>query len=602
MADPIIPEYRDRINHDLLRLIPPDARVVLEIGCGTGRLCEAFKRINPAIQWSGIEIDRTAAETARTILADVWCGDVANFTDNCVELLYAPDVLICGDVLEHLIDPWDVLKRLVSCLAPNAQILASIPNIQHWTIQEAIRKGEFSYSDPGVTTIESLFDRGHLRWFTRKTMRAMFEDAGLHVFEMIPCIWGSPPPPEWHSQPDALASQFIVRAIKPHCATLEAGYSWIHGIEVDPSKAHKFTWPAGIKSLYIHAVHDTTVCARQRIEEPLRFLNTIPGVRTTLSTMNAKASIDAGVDTILIFQRSCSTQFPHDPEVFKARIAKLAERCPRCVIVYEIDDDPRAILPDPSVMAHCHVVQCSTEPLAEVCRQWNPNVMVFPNQIADLPRLKSPAIDPDVDIIYAAQNRQSDWEPIMPALNSVLASHPNVYFEVIADREFFDALEMPDGRKTFYPFLQYPEYRKRLEFADIALLPLEDTPFNRCKSDLKFLECAAEGVAVIAKGKPYEATWCVYPEGPLHGIWKNVDGFEEVLKTMISKPDLRQSAINRSYAYIRDHRLLSQHYRAYHNWYLTLLAQRSTLDQDRCDRVDRLGLGPLAPDPQSNPA
>ena len=90
----------------------------------------------------------------------------------------------------------------------------------------------------------------------------------------------------------------------------------------------------------------------------------------------------------------------------------------------------------------------------------------------------------------------------MPVLNGVLRDRRGrVRVQVVYDRAFFDALETED--KFFEPLCSYDRYHALLEQADVAILPLEPTRFNRHKSDLKFLESAAHGVAALASPTVY---------------------------------------------------------------------------------------------------
>ena len=112
-----VPDYYNRVNPDLLRLISPDAKVVLEIGCGAAAMAEQYRRVNPSVQYVGVEMNAEAADVARARLDRVIVGDVANLDDRELGLIAGTvDVLVFGDVLEHMLDPWAVLKRLAPLL------------------------------------------------------------------------------------------------------------------------------------------------------------------------------------------------------------------------------------------------------------------------------------------------------------------------------------------------------------------------------------------------------------------------------------------------------------------------------------------------------
>jgi 2-polyprenyl-3-methyl-5-hydroxy-6-metoxy-1,4-benzoquinol methylase len=174
---PDVNPYYNRVNPDLLALIPPDAKTVLEIGCGAGALCDAYRRVNPGIKWHGIENNHAAVEAARSKgIKIVW--EDANWLaepDLVAAGLYSvkPDVLVLGDILEHLNDPWQILKWCAGIVIPGAQVLACIPNVQHWTVIRDLLRGKWTYTDEG------LLDRTHLRFFTLDSIREMFEQAGL---------------------------------------------------------------------------------------------------------------------------------------------------------------------------------------------------------------------------------------------------------------------------------------------------------------------------------------------------------------------------------------------------------------------------------------
>jgi len=161
----------------LLDAVPPAART-LDVGCATGYLAAELAARGGAVV--GVEADPAAAATAVASGAfeRVVSGDVE--TDACRDELRALgpfDALVCGDVLEHLRDPWAALAFLATLLRPAGRAAVSVPNVAHWTGRRALLRGRFAYAAHG------LFDRTHLRFFTRASARALVEGAGLRVVD-----------------------------------------------------------------------------------------------------------------------------------------------------------------------------------------------------------------------------------------------------------------------------------------------------------------------------------------------------------------------------------------------------------------------------------
>ena len=87
------------------------------------------------------------------------------------------DIVVAGDILEHVVEPQQLLDDLVSKLAPGGQVLVSVPNFGHWYPRGRIAVGKFDYDQRGP------LDRGHVRFFTRTTIERLFADCGLRVLE-----------------------------------------------------------------------------------------------------------------------------------------------------------------------------------------------------------------------------------------------------------------------------------------------------------------------------------------------------------------------------------------------------------------------------------
>lgn len=162
-------------NPDLLRLIPVNAASVIEVGCSSGALAHAYKRLNPACHYRGVEIDAEYAQRARHHCDECLVMDIETDSPDFWHNQTDRDCWIFGDTLEHLKDPWQVLRRIKGVLPTGGCVLACIPNAQHWSLQVKLSVGDFRYQDSG------LLDRTHLRWFTRQTMIEMFDHTGFQI-------------------------------------------------------------------------------------------------------------------------------------------------------------------------------------------------------------------------------------------------------------------------------------------------------------------------------------------------------------------------------------------------------------------------------------
>jgi glycosyltransferase involved in cell wall biosynthesis len=124
-----------------------------------------------------------------------------------------------------------------------------------------------------------------------------------------------------------------------------------------------------------------------------------------------------------------------------------------------------------------------------------------------------------------------------------------------------------------------------LHDCEVALLPLEPTRFNSMKSDLKFLECSAHGVAVLASPTVYEAS---IKDGETGLIFHSAEEFEEKLRLLLEDKERRREMAAKAYEWVKAGRLLSQHYRERTDWYRQMLAIFPQLHADLRQRVPEL--------------
>lgn len=168
--------YFRNARREILPFIPTQTTRVLEIGCGEGEFAATLKA-ERQVQVTGIEPFEAAARIADARIDRVLHTDVnAGIVELKGELF---DCIVCNDVLEHLVDPWDTLKRLLPLLADHGVLVASLPNMRYMPVlKDLVLKGEWRYQDQGV------MDRTHLRFFTQKSMQTLFEDSGYRITQI----------------------------------------------------------------------------------------------------------------------------------------------------------------------------------------------------------------------------------------------------------------------------------------------------------------------------------------------------------------------------------------------------------------------------------
>jgi SAM-dependent methyltransferase len=183
--------YRDKsgsyfahARKEIAPLLPPDiwkrrgARV-LEIGCGAGATLGWLRQSGAARETVGVEIAEAAAMLALNFADQVHCLDFEH--QDLPAGLGQFEVILCLDVLEHMVDPWKVVNRLVTgYLKPSGTLVVSLPNIQHHSVVlPLLLKGRWRYEDEG------LLDRTHLRFFTRESAVALLRHASLEKIRVL---------------------------------------------------------------------------------------------------------------------------------------------------------------------------------------------------------------------------------------------------------------------------------------------------------------------------------------------------------------------------------------------------------------------------------
>lgn len=154
----------------ILRMVGFNKRV-LEAGCASGHVSKMLFAQGCSVV--GIEVDGEVVEPARAWVERVIVGDFddPSLWDDLRGELF--DVVLFGDVLEHLKDPLATLREAVKHLVPSGIVVLSVPNIAHADVKIALLKGSFTYQESG------LLDQTHIHFFTKESVLKLVKDAGL---------------------------------------------------------------------------------------------------------------------------------------------------------------------------------------------------------------------------------------------------------------------------------------------------------------------------------------------------------------------------------------------------------------------------------------
>lgn len=168
-----IPDDPNHAANKVLNWIAPHSDV-LEVGCASGIQTRVLKD-KKGCRVTGLEINPAAAEDAKVFCEDMIVGSIEqlDLAQRLGEKKF--DFIMFIDVLEHLTDPRAALNKVAPFLKTGGQLIASIPNIAHAAICWELAHGRFDYQQYG------LLDNTHIRFFTKKTIIKLFEEAGYQI-------------------------------------------------------------------------------------------------------------------------------------------------------------------------------------------------------------------------------------------------------------------------------------------------------------------------------------------------------------------------------------------------------------------------------------
>jgi SAM-dependent methyltransferase len=543
---------------DLLPCIPLWARTILDVGCGNGALTATYRPMNPTARLLGIESDATAAAVAARHMDQVATTDVET-EPMPFDLPDGIDCIIYNEILEHLRDPWALVRRHAEALSADGLMVICVPNIDYWRTTEQRLRGVWDEE-----TLPPPSFRLNLDAMTRR-----LQNAGLIVCDVAT------------REPDGEAASRFCEALAPSLSALG----------IDPGD---YAPRAAASHLILQArrepVEQLVISGNMlepvggvshvRVVHPLQALGTDPAISALVT--NRVVSREPGDHRPRIFVL-------HRPVLIGEQGMETVRRlcASGYVVVTEFDDHP-----DHFDMMRAggalgfmgvHALQTSTATLADVLRQYNPEIAVFPNALVSLPDIQNFADPRSMTMFFGALNRERDWRPYMSAINAVASTAGDrLKFQVVHDQGFFDALETP--HKTFTPTCDYDTYMRILGGSEISFMPLSDTPFNRAKSDLKFIEAGSYRVAALASTVVYGNS---VEDGRTGLLFRDPVEFQARLLRLVAMPELARNLGDAARRYVAENRMLAYQVAPRIAWYRSLWARRDMLAEALRLRLQR---------------
>lgn len=178
-------EYYKNVDLRVVQAVPAEARSILDIDCGEGYLGEVLKHLNPERHVSGIT-RRTEHSEASARLDRVIVADLDHDEPNLAKGSF--DCIVADNVLARYRDPCAVLKRLRPLLRSGGRIVASLPNLQHWSFYERLLRGELPWQENDALA--------NTRFLSAPGLVRLFLDAGF--LPLIVDRRSVEPPTGWH--------------------------------------------------------------------------------------------------------------------------------------------------------------------------------------------------------------------------------------------------------------------------------------------------------------------------------------------------------------------------------------------------------------------
>jgi O-antigen biosynthesis protein len=511
---------------------------ILEVGCSSGYFGGAL--VDQGHEVWGVEPYAEAANKASEILHRVHIGFIEDFFLHNQDERF--DVIVFGDVLEHLTDPAGVLVQSKNFLSNEGMVVASIPNIAHFSVRAMMLEGRWEYADLGI------LDRTHLKFFTRDSLVDLFTESGYKISSISAVRLSA-------EQVDEMSALKLrkdsIKCVKDF-STDTRGYDFQYVVSSSPCEDFR---------------ERLSTNSRLKVEEGLRVICLVHDSSSSIvdirlrSPLNRWAAIYGGyVEILSIYDFELSNLSWADVVVFQRDsseyITSLCEELQKFgkKIVFEIDD---LLTELPPFLSHHHeavnkaipyikkiltcadAISVSSENLQHKFKSLNNNIFVTPNFSERVSQVASHSqvIPSEISLIVASSDKV-----LVDVLVDPLRKLQSKYgLQIIVIGPPGERLENCGLQIVRAPNLSHTDFKTFIASIDngIGLIPLDCSEFSGCKTAVKYFDYSMCGIPSICSNVlPYS----VVIENSYSGLLVNNDSEEwiQAIDRLVCSHELRR--------------------------------------------------------------